>query len=139
MSKLIGDSFRVLGKGALYLARGHALRKEEGARFSNRQERRKLFARQNTGLLIDGDTKRISEKDSYEHVAVIAKPGSGKTTAYIIPNLIDRAMKGDSIITLDPSGELYSKTSDFLIERFMAIRLEKGGEEQQVVQMISVC
>ena len=114
MSKLIGDSFRLLGKGALVLARGHALRKEQGARFSNKKEERQLFANGNNGLLIDGNTKRISEKDSFEHVAVIAKPGSGKTTAYIIPNIIDRAMKGDSIVTLDPSGELFEKTSGFL-------------------------
>lgn len=114
MSKLIGDSFRLLGKGALVLARGHALKKEVGARFLNKNEERQLFAETNSGLLIDGNVRRISTDDSFEHVAVIAKPGSGKTTAYIIPNIIDRATRGDSIVTLDPSGELFAKTSGFL-------------------------
>lgn len=123
MSKIIGDSFRLLGKGAVVLARGYALRKEEGARFSTKKEQRALFSSSNTGLLIDGDSKRISEKDSFEHVAVIAKPGGGKTTAYIIPNLIDRAMKGDSVVTLDPSGELFEKTSAFFIKKGYKVQL----------------
>ena len=134
MSKLVGDSFRMLGKGALILARGRVLRKEDGARFSNRKEERKVFSNSNNGLLIDGDSRRISEKDSFEHVAVIAKPGSGKTTAYIIPNLIDRAMKGDSIITLDPSGELYEKTSGFLKKKGYKVLLIDPTETSRSVQ-----
>jgi len=113
MSKLIGGSLKALGKGALILGRGYALRKEEGARFSNKKEINQIFDSSNKGVLIDGVNKRLSVKDSLAHVAVIAKSGFGKTTGYIIPNIIDRIRMGDSVVVLDPSRELYSKTNNF--------------------------
>lgn len=113
MSKIIGGTFKALGKGALILGRGYALRKEEGARFSNKKEIKQIFDSSNRGVLIDGVNKRLSVKDSLAHVAVIAKSGFGKTTGYIIPNIIDRISMGDSVVVLDPSRELYSKTSHF--------------------------
>lgn len=130
----MGDSMRLLGKGALVLARGYALRKEEGARFSNRREQRELFSGKNRGLLIDGNKKRISEKDSFAHLAVIAKPGGGKTTAYIIPNIIDCAQKGDSIVALDPSGELFEKTGSFLQKQGYQVHLIDPLDSKRSVQ-----
>lgn len=113
MSKLLGGSLKALGKGALILGKGYALRKEEGARFSSKKEIKEIFDPSNTGVLIDGVGKRLSVKDSLAHVAVIAKSGFGKTTGYIIPNIIDRIRQGDSVVVLDPSRELYERTHRF--------------------------
>lgn len=111
MSRILRSSFKLLGKGALYLGRGYVLKKEEGARFSTKQETKKIFSSRHKGLVIDGANRRISEKSSLAHVAVIAKSGFGKTTTFIIPNIIDRIKKGNSVVVLDPSRELFEKTS----------------------------
>jgi hypothetical protein len=46
---------------------------DEGARYLRRSERRKLLAKRNTGLLLDGKTGRLSERHSFQNVCVIAR------------------------------------------------------------------
>ena len=81
------DTFAGLFKIGSHFAKNKLLVKDTGARFASAKELSSIFSPRNKGLLIDGQNSRISQKDSYEHVAVIAKPGSGKTTAFIIPNI----------------------------------------------------
>jgi len=97
-----------------YLVKGYTLKKEDGARFSNKTEEKHIFNPRNKGLLVDGKNKRLSEKDSFEHMAIIAKPGVGKTTSYIIPNILDKAKQKCSIIVTDPSGEIFAQTSAYM-------------------------
>jgi len=104
-------AFFEVGKFAL---KGYSLRDKKGARFLNRKEERNLFKSSNKGILLNGKDKRISEKDSFEHMAVIAKPGMGKTTGYIIPNVLDKARQDCSMVITDPSGEIFENTSKFL-------------------------
>lgn len=107
-------TFGLMFEAGKYLAKGYVLRNEEGARFSNKKEEKEIFDSRNKGVLIDGKSKRLSEKDSFEHLAVIAKPGSGKTTGYIVPNILDRAKTNCSMIITDPSGEIFENTSGYL-------------------------
>jgi len=51
----------------------------------------KLFSSNNKGLLLDGKTKRLSQKDSFNHLALISRTGGGKTTSFVIPNIFKLA------------------------------------------------
>ena len=117
MSKLLKDTFVGLGKVGAYLAKGYMLKKEDGARFATSSEEGDLFHPRNRGLIVDGVKKRLSEKDSFEHIAIIAPPGKGKSTGYIRPNIFDKASQHCSMVITDPSGELYDDTSQHLNDK----------------------
>lgn len=110
-------TFNVFFKLGTYLVKGYTLKKEDGARFANNNEEKHIFNARNKGLLIDGKNKRLSEKDSFEHIAIIAKPGAGKTTGYIVPNILDKAKQKCSLVVTDPSGEIFSQTSAYMKSR----------------------
>ncbi|MEW5935373.1 MAG: type IV secretory system conjugative DNA transfer family protein, partial [Bacillota bacterium] len=68
------------------------------------------FLRGKDGLLVARGL-RLSARVSCEHVAVVGPTGSGKSSAYFIPNLL--ALEGPaSFVVSDPKGELYEKTSE---------------------------
>lgn len=77
-------------------------------------EARKLLNGFNKGLVIDGDGKRLSPKDSFNHIAVLARTGGGKTTGYIIPNILKLATCDCSMVITDLGGELHQLTSGYL-------------------------
>ena len=77
-------------------------------------EERRFLKFSNKGLVLDGQNKRLSEKESFNHMGIIARTGGGKTTGYIIPNILKLAQGKTSMIVTDLSGELYQKTSGFL-------------------------
>ena len=77
-------------------------------------EERKFLNFTNKGLVLNGQNKRLSEKESFNHMGVIARTGGGKTTSYIIPNIFKLAQDKNSLIVTDLSGELYQKTSGYL-------------------------
>jgi len=56
---------------------------------------------------------RLSGDKSYEHVAVIGPTGSGKSSSFFIPNLLDMDGQKSAVVT-DPKGEMYSKTVNYL-------------------------
>ncbi|PHM16509.1 MAG: hypothetical protein CJD30_11225 [Sulfuricurvum sp. PD_MW2] len=66
------------------------------------------------GLVLDGQDKRLFEKDSFNHMGIIARTGGGKTSCYIITNILKLARDNSSMILTDLSGELYEKTSGYL-------------------------
>jgi type IV secretory pathway TraG/TraD family ATPase VirD4 len=111
---LLKNSFSLVFSALGYLVKGYVLKKEQGARFSSSGEEKNIFQAKNTGLLIDGKNKRLSTQDSFEHIAIIAKPGAGKTTSYIIPNVLDKAGQKCSLVVTDPSGEIFTSTSAFM-------------------------
>ena len=80
------------------------------ARFLKGLGRYFLLNRRNSGLVIDGKRK-ISEERSFRHLVMIAPTGTGKTTSYIIPNVLN--LKTSAVVT-DPSGEIYNKTAGYL-------------------------
>lgn len=127
---IISGTFAFLWAFILFIFRGHFLRKEKGARFSTGSEKRKIFQSQNTGVLIDGKDRRLSDKDSFEHLAIIAKPGGGKTSAYIVPNILYRASQKSSMIVLDPSGDIFKNTSGHLSRKGYRIKVLNPDEPE---------
>jgi type IV secretion system protein VirD4 len=117
MSKILKDTFVGLGKVGGYLAKGYLLKKEDGARFASKSKEADIFHRRNRGLIVDGINKRLSEDDSFEHIAIVAPPGKGKSTGYIRPNIYDKSTQNCSMVITDPSGELYDNTSQQLRDK----------------------
>lgn len=77
-------------------------------------ETNKLFSSKNRGLLIDGYNLRLTLKDSFNHFALISRTGGGKTTSFVIPNILKLAKQKCSFVITDISGELYTQTSGYL-------------------------
>ena len=77
----------------------------------------KIFSSNNKGLLLDGKNKRLSRKDSFNHLALISRTGGGKTTSYVIPNIFKLASQNCSMVITDISGELFDNTSGYLQSR----------------------
>ena len=77
-------------------------------------EERSFLNFSNKGLVLDGADKRLSQKESFNHMGIIARTGGGKTTGYIVPNILKLAQGKNSMVVTDLSGELYQKTSGFL-------------------------
>lgn len=104
-----------IGSSAAYaLIFGHFLKSESGARLLNKAETSALISPRNTGLLLDGADGRLSERESFQNVCVIARVGAGKTSRYIIPNVLDKAKSNASLVVNDPKGEVFEATSGFM-------------------------
>jgi type IV secretion system protein VirD4 len=96
---------------------------ENSARFMDRAEEKKLFAPKNKGLLIDGQSRRLSHEDSFRNLAVIATTGGGKSSAFIVPNIL--SLDDCSMVVTDPSGALYERTANDLKKRgFDVLKLD---------------
>jgi len=77
-------------------------------------ERTRFINKKNSGFLVDG-IRSISEKASFQHLFVLAPSGMGKTTFFVIPNVIRQNFKG-SMVILDPKGEIFKNTASSLEE-----------------------
>lgn len=80
----------------------------------NKQEELKIFSRFNDGLLLDGKNKRLTQKESFNHLALISRTGGGKTTSFVLPNVYKLANEKCSMVITDLSGEIFDKTSGYL-------------------------
>lgn len=103
--------FRLIGQALMFLFQREVLHRTEGARLASRSDYSDKLNAKNTGLLLDGDTLKLSEKESFQNVCVVARVGAGKTSRYIIPNVIERANHPCSVVVNDPKGEVYEATS----------------------------
>ncbi|MBU2969832.1 type IV secretory system conjugative DNA transfer family protein [Pseudoalteromonas sp. C2R02] len=110
--------FKVIGKltykAAEYLVRGVVFKSKFGAQFLTEGESKKFLSSKNKGLLIDGDKKHLSESESFQNVCFTARVGAGKTTKYIIPNVMAKAEQNVSMVVHDPKGEVHEATSGYL-------------------------
>ena len=59
----------------------------------------------------------MSEQESFQNTCVIARVGAGKTTNYIVPNVLERASRRCSIVVNDPKGEVFELTSKHMESR----------------------
>ncbi len=105
-------------KHAAYaLVFGKYLKRTDGARLLTPRETSQILSPRNTGLLFDGQSGRISERESFQNVCVMARVGAGKTSRYIIPNVLDKAKRNCSMVINDPKGEVFEATSGYLQAR----------------------
>ena len=114
---------RVLVARALYTWwQTKRIQEENAGRFIDEKERRTLLSASNSGLLLDGARLRLSDDDSFRNLALIATTGAGKTSTFIIPNLL--SLDGRSIVATDPSGALYDRTAaDLKARGYKVLRL----------------
>lgn len=105
---------RFLWMTMVFLFKGHTGRKEEGASFDSPREYSKYLNTRNKGLLLDGESLKLSEQESFQNVCCIARVGAGKTSRYIIPNVLEKASSKCSMVINDPKGEVYEATSAHL-------------------------
>lgn len=110
-------TLKAMGNFFLFIVRGKLLRREEGAEFAKRGEYGKYLNSSNTGLLLDGVGLKLSEQESFQNVCVIAKIGAGKTSRYIIPNVLNRASYKCSMVINDPKGEVHQATAGYLARK----------------------
>jgi type IV secretory pathway TraG/TraD family ATPase VirD4 len=153
MSKLLMDTFKFLGKcsqkaflyahaqrqdtrkgtGFLHALLTGNVGKNTGARFLSESEQLKILSPANQGLLIDGKRKRLSLEDSYKHLLVVAPTGTGKTSKFIIPNVLSLAQGKHSVIVTDPSGEIFSQTSGYLQSKgFKVLKFDPSDPEHSI-------
>jgi type IV secretion system protein VirD4 len=105
---------RIAFKATEFIVRGKILNSKTGAKFLESHEASEFLSSQNKGLLIDGRKNRLSVSDSFQNVCFSARVGAGKTTKYIIPNVLDKAIRNVSMVVHDPKGEVHSLTSGYL-------------------------
>ncbi|MBI5595750.1 MAG: type IV secretory system conjugative DNA transfer family protein [Elusimicrobia bacterium] len=105
------------GGGKLFLGLLFARKKEApaGARFQGFFETLRHLHLGHGGLILDGNRRRISDKNAFRHLVLVAPTGAGKTTRFVIPNVLqlDRC----SLVVTDPSGEIWEHTSGSLRHR----------------------
>ncbi len=63
-------------------------RQQNQGRFLTEKEMRTVLSPSHKGLVIDGKDARLSHDASFRNMAVIATTGSGKTSSFIVPNLM---------------------------------------------------
>ena len=89
----------------------------------DRGEERILFSPKNRGLLLDGRERRLSHEDSFRNLAVVATTGGGKSSSFIVPNIL--ALDDASMVITDPSGALFARTAHDLKRRgFDVLKLD---------------
>ena len=103
--------FKGLALGAGLVIKGRLLTQQTGAKFAKRRDYRDWMSASHHGVLIDGESLRLSEPESFQNVCLIARVGAGKTSRYIIPNVLDKAAHHCSIVVNDPKGEVFDATS----------------------------
>lgn len=88
------------------------------AKFMSRSERSKLLSPSNDGVVIEGDNK-LPLNTSFQHIQLTATTGSGKTTRYLMPNLLQLEKQNNpdklpSIVLTDPTTEVWASCSGWL-------------------------
>lgn len=103
--------FKGLALAAKYLAFGWLYNQHTGAKFAKNKQLRRWLSPAHTGLLLDGADGRLSETESFQNLCLIARIGAGKTSRFIIPNVLDRIGRDCSMVINDPKGEVFAATS----------------------------
>lgn len=106
--------FKILFAVLAFLFKKQLLNHTEGAKFAKPSDYRGRMNSRNTGLLLDGESLKLAERESFQNACIIARVGAGKTSRYIIPNVLERAKTACSVVVNDPKGEVYEATSGYM-------------------------
>mgnify|MGYP006424871225 CR=1 FL=1 len=87
----------------------------KNAEFLSKKDIKQFLNSKNSWLLIDGKSWRLSEKNSFEHLALISRTWWWKTTSFIIPNIL--TLDNCSMVITDPSWEIAKKTIKSLVKK----------------------
>ena len=109
--------FRGLKMAGKFLLENHALKTLSGAKLAKKREYKRYLNESNKGLLLDGQSLCLSERESFQNVCLIARVGAGKTSQYIIPNVLDKARRKCSLVVNDPKGEVFEATSQYMSDK----------------------
>ncbi|MCK5897304.1 MAG: type IV secretory system conjugative DNA transfer family protein, partial [Cocleimonas sp.] len=94
---------------------------KENAKFLGFFARSSLLSPFNSGLLLNGASGRLSEEDSFKNLVMIAATGWGKSSGFIVPNILKQE-KGSLVIT-DPSGDIFKQTSGHLLDKGYRLKI----------------
>ncbi len=109
------------------------------ARWMRRSERRQFLAPRNRGITLasgapgisGAGAMRLSQRDSFTNLALVAPTGSGKTTRYVIPNVLQ---VDGSVVVTDPAGEIFACTSGHLASRGFQIQTLQPADVKHSAQ-----
>lgn len=93
------------------------------AKFMGWFERGRLLRAGNQGPLVDGKSARLSESAGYESILVQGGVGRGKSSTFVLPNLLSLPKSKPSFVISDTSGELYQKSSGYLASQGYVVRV----------------
>ncbi len=92
-------------------------------RFMSWGQRLWLFGSHQNGFLVDGHSKRLSEQSSYESLLIQGGMGRGKSSIFVMPNLLKLPKSHPSFVITDTSGEVYQNTSGYLASQGYVIKV----------------
>lgn len=95
----------------------------ETARFMGWWQGLWLLSSHNKGFLVDGRKSRLSETATYQSFLVQGGVGTGKTSTYVMPNILNFPSTKPSFVITDTSGEIYAATSGYLQSQGYNIRV----------------
>ena len=97
------------------------------SRWALASEIREVLGRRNSGLVL-APGMRLSARDSFAHLLLVAPTRMGKSTSFCIPNLL---MAEGSCVATDPSGELFEATAGCLRARGFDVRVLAPADESR--------
>ena len=89
------------------------------AKFMDGLEKAIFLNRKNKGIYLSR-RYRLSMDDSFKNLCLVSPTGGGKTTRYVIPNILN---SNGSVVVTDPSGEIYEKTCGAMRQRGYKIQV----------------
>lgn len=129
VSGLLGGFSKVL----LLMFRWLFVSRTRSAKFMSWLDRFRLFSSRHQGVLIDGKSARLSEQASYESLLIQGGMGRGKTSTFVVPNLLAVPKHRPSLVVTDTSGEIYQSTSGYLARigyQVRALNLMEPGHSE---------
>ena len=90
--------------------------------FMSSWKRWRLLGGHQDGFLVDGHNQRLSEKATYESLLIQGGMGRGKTSTFMIPNLLNLPKHKPGFVITDTSGEVYQNTAGYLARQGYKIK-----------------